>query len=154
MKSFLDYCRLIFVSPELLIVLIVAAVTFVDPQFVIFFSKFVGSSDAAMVVGLFCVPFILIAVAYRIGNSILKNAVQQRLVKWSGYWRLEHRIYFCWIVCILNVPVTLTALYLTHQGRGLLGATLLLAGWSASGVSVASLGVAHVSLRDVIAKED
>ena len=154
MKHLLDYLRFVLISPELLVALLIAAAAVIRPDLFVFFSQFVLSTDATIVVALVGVPIFLLAASYKIGDMILTSAAKNGLVKWDGYWRLKHRVYFSWILSGLNVPLTYFAWFLTHQGHSLLGTTLILGGWGVSGVSTMTLAVAKISMGDVIAKEE
>lgn len=154
MKTFLDVCRLVFISPEALVAVAVVGLAVAWPDAVIFFSRFVGSTDPAIVVGIIMVPPALIVAAYKIGESLLRYAADTGLVKWKGYWRLRYRANFSGVVCVINFFSTFTAWYLVHRGMGLLGTSLMLGGWGMSGASIISLALARIKLRDIIAAEE
>jgi len=154
MKRAWDYCRIVLISPEALVGLCVVVVAILKPWIILFFSQFARSNDATIVVGLIGVPVALTVSAYKLGESLLSHAAEKGLVKWDEYWRLKDRVYFSWILCGVDLLTTYGAWYLTHQNRLLLGTSVIIAGWGMCGVSIASLAIARVSLRDTVATEE
>lgn len=154
MKKFWDYCRIVFVSPEALIGLCIVAVTVVKPGIILFFAQFISSKETSIVIALVGVPIALCGASYNFGESLLSHAAEKGLAKWDEYWRLKHRVYFSWMLCGLDLLTTYGAWYLIHQNRVLLGASAILVGWAMCAVSIASLAIAKVSLRDIVAADD
>lgn len=153
MKRVWDYFRVVVISPETLVGLTVLAASVFKPGFVIFAAQFIRSNDASIMIALVGVPVALVVAAYKLGESILATAAEKGLVNWSQYWRVKNRVYFAWILCGIDLPVTYLSWYITHQNQLLLGTTTILAAWAMCCVSIASLAHGRISLRDIIAGE-
>lgn len=148
----MDFKRLVFVSPELLIGLLVFYIFKENPAlFEEIALKIKGDSKVPDIVS--ALPLTFVALSYRLGMGVIRpgdEVENKTLYEWPHYWMLEYRFYGSLIICILCF-IAVIWFYLDPFGLSdaALGA-ILVGSVLISGVTVFILAIAKITLRKIL----
>lgn len=151
-SKIMDLKRLVLVSPEFLIGVLVFYIFRESPDF---FEKIAlnikGDSNIPDIVS--ALPFTFVALSYQLGMGVIRPGDEEEnkiLYEWPHFWMLEHRFYGSLIICILcSIAVIWFYLDPTGLSDGALGA-ILVGAISISGNTVFLLAIARITLRKIL----
>ena len=153
MEKIKDIVRFIFISPEVIIGLIVYILLNSFQVIPIFISKYLFADTADVKWVLFGVTLPLIWYIYKFSEDILnpsKDENREVLKKFPKYWMLKNRVYYSIVLAIIALLVTLFAFYYAHNIDKTYGTTVLLTSWSVVLVCFASVALAKLSIKDIL----
>lgn len=151
-SKIMDLKRLMLVSPELLIGILVFYVFREAPDlFENITQNIKGDSNIPDIVS--ALPFTFVALSYQLGMGVIRPGNEEEnkiLYEWPRYWRLEHRFYSSLIICILcSIAVIWFYLNPTGLSDAALGA-ILVGAILISAITVFSLAIARITLRKIL----
>lgn len=151
MNRLTDTLRHVVISPELLGILAVFCFLYFAPSAFDFPTKHLGEG-IGFGLGAAGVASGCLAFCYQEGATILEPSGTGRvLLDWPGYFLLKNRVIasMCW--CVFGVAGALAATWLVASGVGANGgAALLVASLLASVVSLASIALARLRIREIL----
>ena len=151
-SKIMDLKRLVLVSPELLIGVLIFYLFRESPEF---FEKITlsikGDSKVSDMVS--ALPFAFVALSYKLGMGIIRPGDEEEnkiLYEWPRYWMLEHRFYGSLIICIL-CSIAVIGFYVDPTGLSdaALGA-IFVGAISISGITIFLLATARIILRKIL----
>ncbi|MCE2723604.1 MAG: hypothetical protein ACK5YU_00710 [Burkholderiales bacterium] len=150
MRTFLDYLRLLLVSPELLTLVAMAGLFVWLPEpFELVTSLIV--SDIRWAVGAAGMPLGLLAISYTFSTDLLSpQGKRLLLLDWPDYPMLKRRVLFTLGACSLGFLLVVAGLFLVAKHKLSEGTALIAAGISCSAVSLATIALAKWSARELL----
>jgi len=151
-SKIVDLKRLVFISPELLVGVLVFYFFNEHPEvFENITAKIKEDSNIPDIVS--ALPFSFVAVSYQLGMGVIRPGDEEEnkvLYEWPYYWMLEHRFYGSLTICILcSISVIFFYLNPTKLDDTALGG-ILTAAISISATTVFLLAIARLTLRKIL----
>lgn len=148
-----DIVRFIFISPEVIIGLLVFIVLYKFQSIPIFISKYIFADTMDWKLILLAIPIPMIKYIYSFGDEILnpgKDSNREKLKTFPKYWMLKNRIYYSLLIAVISFLVTLFAFYCALTIDKTYGTIILLTAWSVVLVCFVTVALAKLSIKDIL----
>jgi len=155
MKKILDTLRFVLISPEMLVAIIVFVILIYFPNISKFISTYIFNSQMQLndYVKLLGIPITSVVLTYKFGESVLNpedKINREKLKKWPNYWMLRNRIYFAIGISAFSAIGSFASWYIALGIDLLYGTALLLTFWSISLVSLSTVALAKLAIKDIL----
>lgn len=154
MMRAVDWLRLIFISPEFLWACVVLAIYIHFGDWVYLLGKRF-ESDSAIWKGLYGLPFVFTAVAFRVAGKVrapMGKEENKKLYEWPGYHRIIDRVLFSLLLCLLcSVGTAILWVMSDKIDLPLLGALYLIC-LGVSGFSTLSLILSEHKIKEILTR--
>jgi hypothetical protein len=151
MRRILDFFRLVFVSPELLLALLPIAVYIYSPTWADMLLKPMveGVGWGLSAAGL---SLAMLAFSHKEGFELLSlSGGRKVLIEWPDYPLLKMRIVIAFVWCLLGAFACLIATWMVAKNlQPLLGITLMISGLLSAAGATATIALARFSLRELL----
>ncbi len=150
MKTFFDYARLVFVSPELLaLVFVVGLFSYMPGPFEFVTAQI--ANDFKWGVGAAALPLGLLVACYKTGTELLSpKGKRSTLLDWPDYPKLKRRVVFTLVACFLGFLLAIIGLYLVAKHGLPTGTMLIASGIAWSSASLATIALAAWNARELL----
>ena len=151
MSRILDFFRLAFVSPELVLALLPIAVYAYAPDWADMLLKPMGDSVGwgLSAAGL---PAAMLAFNYKESSELLSlSGGKKVLIEWPDYPRLKMRVLVALAWCLLGIFACFGATWMVAKNSlPLLGITFMISGLLSAAAATATIALAKFSLRELL----
>lgn len=152
MKTIVEYARVYLISPEVATVLAAAAILVVKPTVLEALGRTLLSGGTGLDTALFFAPFALAMLSYKWGDDILNPPDKAALIEWPDYWRLRLRVWASLAFAALGITAWVIGfLMLTLSQAHAIAACLIVASGGLLLVSTATVGVARLMIKEILA---
>lgn len=151
MSRIFDFFRLIFVSPELLFMLMPLVIYAYEPAWADMLVKpmadGVGWGLAAAGVSVAMLGF-----CYKEGFDLLSLSGSRKvLIQWPDYPKLKARVLISFVWCVIGALSCFGATWMVAKAiHPLLGVTIMISGLVSAAAATASIALARFSLRELL----
>lgn len=151
MSRILDFARLVFVSPELVLALLPIAIYAYAPDWADIFLKPMGDGLGwgLSAAGL---SLAMLTFSYKEGFELLSlSGGKKVLIEWPDYPRLKIRILVAFAWCLLGAFACFCATWMVAKNlQPLLGITFMVSGLLSAAAATATIALARFSLRELL----
>lgn len=151
MRRTLDFLRLVFVSPELVLALLPIAIYTYTPDWadLLLAPMSDGLRWGLSAAGL---SFAMLAFSYKESFELLSlSGGKKVLIDWPDYPKLKMRILVAFAWCLLGAVACVCATWMVAKSlQPLFGVTLMISGLLAAAASTATIALARFSLRELL----
>ena len=151
MRRILDFFRLVFVSPELVLALLPIAIYAYAPDWADMLLKPMGDGVGwgLSAAGL---SLAMLAFSYKEGFELLSlSGGKKVLIEWPDYPRLKMRVLIAFVWCLLGAFACVGATWMVAKNsQPLLGITFMISGLLSAAAATATIALARFSLRELL----
>ena len=128
----------------------------VAPDFYSRLAVLVTEGKLVSIATLIGVPVALIVATYRLGDSALNpqsESAKRLLVNWPNYWMLKARVLTSFAFGLISCVGVWIGWYLIVSARLGIGSLICVASYAVAVTTVASMALARLEVRDILAKD-
>ena len=151
MSRILDFFRLVFVSPELVLALLPIAIYAYAPDWGDMLLKPMREG-VSMGLSAACFSLLMLGFSYKEGFELLSlSGGKKVLIEWPGYPQLKLRILVAFVWCLLGAFACVGATWMVAKNlQPLLGITFMISGLLSAAAATATIALAKFSLRELL----
>ena len=154
MKRLLEGMRVYILSPELAAIVATFAVNQAWPAFFEMLGQTVKSSATGIEAGLFFAILAPALLTYKWSDDILNPSDKTVLTGWPEYWRLKNRVWASLVFCGVAAVCWMGGiLAISMNGSVRWGAASLVVGGLVALICTATVGIARLMIKEVLAGE-
>ncbi len=155
MSQLIDMIRFIFISPEILVGLVLYTLLTNFPELVTFLTKFIFDTEINLSNSLilFGIPLTSLTISYKLTENILNpddKSNRKILKEWPNYWMLKNRLYYSMILSILSLFGCLASWYYALNNNIESGTIYIIIFWSLSLTSLCTVANAKLKIKDLL----
>ncbi|EGR1117337.1 hypothetical protein D0B97_18275 [Vibrio cholerae] len=152
MNRIIDIFRFTIISPEFVVILLTAAITYGYPEvFVLIGGKL--KSNAELWKFIPSLPVIFTGVTFQVAQKVhapLENTSNKQLYEWSSFNKITDRIMASYLICILCCVASFTIWFFMSELSELMLGSILLSSILISGLTTFQIILAAQKIRQVI----
>ncbi|TNI05519.1 hypothetical protein CF135_12650 [Aeromonas veronii] len=152
MNRIIDILRFTIISPEFVVILITAAITYSYPEvFILIGGKL--KSNAELWKFIPSLPVIFTGVTFQVAqkvNAPLENMSNKKLYEWISFHKISDRIIASYLICILCCTASLTIWFFISDLSELMLGSILLSSILISGLTTFQIILAAQKIRQII----
>ena len=152
MNRALDIFRFTIISPEFVVVLLTAAITYSYPEvFVLIGEKLKYNAELWKFIP--SLPVIFTGVTFKVAQKVhtpLENTSNKQLYEWSSFNKIYDRIMASYLICILCCTASFTIWFFMSELSELILGSILLSSILVSGLTTFQIILAAQKIRQII----
>lgn len=152
MRRAFECLRVILVSPEIAVALLVLLLAIRYPETLVALSRLLRSPqlDASTLV-LLGIPSSLVIGTYSLGIRVLRpGAGRNVLIQWPDYWQLRVRVFVAFGYAVAGLVGWIAGWYCVQLEMPIFGVALALGSVLVAAISFASVAIARIMVREVL----
>jgi len=146
-----EWLWVVFVSYEMLAIVVVSGVAFLWPCLPRQIGQMFEGMDPEIQISIIAFPFLLIGLVFKFSKDILNPGEHRKVVvEWEDYWKLKVIIQAALGFSAASCVVMIVGLFFVFQSYLAVGAAMIVASLSVSCITLVSVALALINEQDIL----